>query len=347
MNISEIVEQLSPNNRQLAEKLIMQLAAQDGLKVDFDDSYKLPIENLPLWVANMKSEGKSPRTIEGYGNDARRLLKIIPQPAFLDLQQYFAGRLDTVTSTRVNSEQKAMKCLFKFLYKAGLYPSDPTRDIKLIPDTEKQIEMPTDEQMDAVLTHTPRRLRDRAKYKTMLILLTGTGLRISEACGLQKRFVNFDIREIKVLGKGNKERIIPLSDTVAYYLYEFMLANKESKSQFVFPDSHDNGFAYHGGFRGALRLACIKKGVPPIHPHQLRHYFATKTLEHGAKLEVISKILGHKNVSITAQVYRHIQLQEFHKELDTHDPFKNGHLALPAGPTIEGEFKEVNDDSKD
>jgi integrase len=83
-------------------------------------------------------------------------------------------------------------------------------------------------------------------------------------------------------------------------------------------------------------LACIKAKLPPIHPHQLRHYFATKTLEHGAKLEVISKILGHADVAITAQVYRHIQVKEYHSEINTHGQA----LQLGDGkPIIEGEAK--------
>jgi len=336
VELIKIIQQLSPNNKRLAENLILQLAAQDGVKVNLKSDHKNPIDNIPLWAAAMRSEGLSPRTIEGYTNDARMMLKLMPQPTFLDLQGYFAERLDKVTATRVNNQQKAMKSLFKYLYQFGMYPSDPAHDIKLIHDVEKHPEMPTDEQMAAVIRHKPLRKRDRAKYITMLTLIAGTGLRITEACTLEKQFVNFTTHEIKVLGKGNKERFIPLLPVVEGVLINFMEANGDSKSKYVFPSADGTGYAYHGGFRGALRLACIKAKLPPIHPHQLRHYFATKTLEHGAKLEVISKILGHADVAITAQVYRHIQVKEYHSEINTHGQA----LQLGDGkPIIEGEAK--------
>lgn len=347
MDIASIVEQLSPNNKQLAINLISQLAAQDGLKVSLTSEYKAPHANLKLWVANLKSEGKSQNTIDLYVRLCRNILKRLPMPTFLELQSYFAERLNNgISSSHVGSEQKAMKSLFAFLHHIGLYPSDPTKDIKLIREQQKEVVMPSDKQVDAVLTYTPRRERDRLKYKTMLILIVGTGLRITEACSLERRFIDWQNREIKVLGKGNKERTVPLVTTVYDILWDYMEATKDSKSKYVFPDHQDNGYTFTDALRKTMIIACKEAEVPAIHPHQLRHYFATKTLEHGAKLEVISKILGHSSVSITAGTYRHIKQQEYHSEIEMHDPFVQRPLALP-GATIEGVVRELPAGSKE
>ena len=94
-----------------------------------------------------------------------------------------------------------------------------------------------------------------------------------------------------------------------------------------------------------MTLACQKLGIRRLHPHQLRHFFATTTLEHGAKLEVISKILGHSSVAITADIYRHVQNKEFHSEHTLHNPLDRLGIMPqlpPGGETVEGEFKEVD-----
>ena len=343
MGIDELYQQLTPNNQRLIETMLNQLAAQQGITAIVSQEYLQPLDNVPLWVAFMQTEGKSPRTIEMYETDARKLLAKIPNPTALSLQQYFAGRLKQVSASRVGSEQKSMKALFSYLHKHGLYPSHPAGDIKLIKGRAKEVDCPSDEHIMAILTFETRRARDRARFKVMAFLLVNTGLRIEEACSLRRDWVNVQAREVRVIGKGNKERIVPVSDLVAALLHQFMHEIEPSDSKWVFAGNTKTGYWDHSGFRGALEHACDKMGIPRIHPHQLRHYFATRTLEHGAKLEVISKILGHENVGITAQIYRHIQLKEFHAEHDEHDPLKQLPKLLPPGKdnSIEGEFKEL------
>lgn len=343
MEIADIISQLTPGNRKLAETLIKQLAEQDGIRVDFTQQYPEPINSIPIWVASLVTDGKSPRTIEMYEQDARNLLKKMPQPTFLELQQYFAARLQIVTPSRISSEQKAMKSLFKYLHKHGLAPNDPTKDIKTMKDDSKEVEMPTQEQITAALTYTTRRKLDLIKYKTMLILLISTGLRIEEACSLERNHINFTNMELKAMGKGHKERIIPLTEIAGALLYQWIHEHYPGEIKYVFASNTKTGYWHHSGFRDTLRKACTKAGAKPIHPHQLRHYFATKTLEDGAKLEVISKILGHADVAITARIYRHIQVKEFHRELANHSPLKDLPLLLEEGRgnVIDGEFTEI------
>jgi len=320
MDLNLIYNQLSQNSKRMIDQTVQLLAAQDGITVSLTTVHAPPLEHIKLWLANLKTEGKSPRTIDLYDRCARMVLRSVPEPDYLALQGYFAQRLDTAGADHVNTEQKAIRSMLKYLYKQGLYPSDPTRDIKLIHGAFNQVNFPSDEQIQAVLHFQPRRVTDRAKYRVMLVLLISTGLRIEEACSLRRALINYSAREIKVLGKGNKERTVPLSALVVSLLEDYTKNQCITESPFVFPGNTKSGYWNGSGFDGMLRIACKRAGLRPISPHKLRHYFATKTLEHGAKLEIISKILGHSSVAITAQVYRHIQVKEFHAELDAHDP---------------------------
>ena len=347
-NIEALIKQLSPNSQQLVTNLIANMAKQEGIHVNLGAGYKPPIKNIPLWTASMKGESKSPRTIHLYVSAANNILGMFPNPTELELQEYFASRLAVVTPSRIANEQKALKSLFKFLHKHGLYPGNPVEDIPLLHGRAAEVECPSNETIMALLRYNTRREKDRPRYRLMLFMLIQTGLRIEEACSIRRSWINIPAGEVRVVGKGNKERVVPLGSMVTQLLKDFMELVEPSDSQWLFPANTKTGYWDNSGFRGALYLACKKTGVKRIHPHQLRHYFATRTLENGAKLEVISKILGHANVNITAETYRNIQLKEYHSEHDKHNPLgllpQKELLALPGGPVVEGEFKEIKNE---
>lgn len=340
MNLAQVIDQLSPANRKLAEEIIAQLAERDGIKIAKGDLPN-PIESAPLWVAAMQGNGKSPHTIRMYEADVKAYLAKDPQPTAMTIQGYVAARLKQVTAARVNSEQKALKSFFTYAYKHGLWHTNPTADMGLVREQSKEIECPTPDEVKALIGHRLRRKNDDDKFKVMLMLLVNTGLRMEEACSVRRARIDLDNLEVKVVGKGNKERTVPISAFVAAALDAYM-QKYPTKTPYLFPASTASGFWSHSGFYKALSLACKMLGIRQLHPHQLRHFFATATLEHGAKLEVISKILGHSSVAITADVYRHIALKEYHEEHAKHDPLARlGPPLLPQGQIINGEAKDI------
>lgn len=321
MDLAQVIDQLSPANRQIAEQLIAQLAQRDGIDVNRTEMPE-PIDSLPLWVAWLKSEGRSPRTIELYENDARHYLACDPHPTPLSIQAYTAKRLAGGTSeARVNSEQKALKSLFGHLHANGLWGTNPCASIKLVRGTSKEVDAPTNEEIMALINYKLHRQKDEPKFKLMLMLLLNTGLRMLEARSLRRQNISLTRGEVKVLGKGNKERTVPVSPFVCGLLKIYM-SQYDHGSQYLFPASTKTGYWGHSGFWGAVKLACRHTGIRQLHPHQFRHFFATRTLEHGAKLEVISKLLGHSSIGITADIYRHISLGEYHREHEKHDPLE-------------------------
>ena len=149
-----------------------------------------------------------------------------------------------------------------------------------------------------------------ARNKSMLELLYATGLRISELIGLE--FKNIDLNDciIKVMGKGSKERIIPLSDTAIKYLkiyvkdYRQKLVKNEINN-YVFLNNHGKKMTRQGVFK-IIKKRNLEVGInKDISPHTLRHSIATHMLENGADLRIIQEFLGHESIS-TTQIYTHL-----------------------------------------
>lgn len=345
MKLEQMLEQLNPANRKLAEVLLMQLAQQQGLQFNGEVELPPPIDSIPLWVVAMKNVGGSPRTIVMYEYEVRNYLKNDPVPTTLSVQAWVAKRLESVSPSTVNTTLKALKSLFKYLTEYGLWDINPVARLGLVKETTKEVECPSNEAILKLFDYKLTRKKDDQKFKTMLFMLVNTGLRITEACSIRRTLINLATHEVKVLGKGNKERSVPISGYVAALLETYIEQNP-TESPYLFDSDAKRGYWSDSGFRKELAHACKKLGIKHIRPHQLRHYFATRTLEHGAKLDVISRILGHESVGITAKTYRHIQSKEFHEEHDKHDPLKQlsaERPMLPAGKkeVIEGEYTEI------
>ena len=327
--------QLSPSSQEIAISLIQGLAKREGITVACTSApgLQLPEEGLGLWDANLKVEGCSQGTIDEYLRVVRKYLARDQTPTTLRIQQYLAARLGQVSTATVNTERKALVSFFHYLHEEGLWPTNPMERIKAIKVHHKERQVPSTEGIQKLLTVRCYRDVDTLKFLTMLTLLLDTGLRIREACGIRRADINFERREITVLGKGGKERRVPFSPYTAGVL-EACLAHSED-SCWLFPWRWDgNGCWNVGCFQKMLRRACEKLGIKPITPHQLRHYFATYSLRAGAKIEVISKILGHSGVD-TTMVYRHIDLGEVHQEHAQFGPLNGVVKALPpAGPEV-------------
>ena len=158
--------------------------------------------------------------------------------------------------------------------------------------------------------------------KAMLEVLYATGIRISELTNLELNQIDFDECIIRVVGKGKKDRIVPLGDTAIYYLKlyieeyrKFLL--KTQVSNYVFINKDGNKISRQGFFKILKRLtqeAGIKKDVSP---HTLRHSFATHLLNNGADLRVIQELLGHENL-VTTEIYSHLSNKKIEEDYNHH-----------------------------
>lgn len=161
------------------------------------------------------------------------------------------------------------------------------------------------------------------RNKCMLELLYGTGLRISELVSLTVNDIDTINCTVRVIGKGNKERIVPINDYIIDSLNEYLniredlLQNKNTKELFL----NNNGTNISRiGFYKILKKLLLEKGLNPnISPHTLRHSFATHLLEYGADLRIIQELLGHSDVS-TTRIYTHITNNKLKEDYKKYHP---------------------------
>jgi integrase/recombinase XerD len=272
-----------------------------------------PADSIPHWIAKMKGERYSAKTVFVYRYLAERYLGHDPTPTRLSIQAYLAERLDDgISPAMVENERKALRSLFSFLKEEKLWADDPTEKIRHIKVVWGERWCPEQSAVEKVLKVGFYRAIDALKMRTITVLLATTGLRITEALSLRKSSIDFANMELKIVGKGGKFRVVPLQPTTANVLKNY-IANGDG-SPFVFPGDTREGHAHVSNIQKTLKRACIRAGVEPFTPHQLRHFYATESLRRGAKLEVIGRILGHSSIGITADIYRHVMVKELHSE---------------------------------
>ncbi|MCJ7575177.1 MAG: tyrosine-type recombinase/integrase [Dehalococcoidia bacterium] len=270
-------------------------------------------EGIPSWVANLKARYLSPRTIEGYEADVRRYLKRDPRPTYLSIQAYIAKRLDEVSPARVAGERKALVSFFKFLHKARLMRENPTANLDSFKVKYNERDIPSEVDVTKLLQSACFHHRDTPQFRTMTALLANTGLRLGEACSIKKGDINFEKLEIRVMGKGRKQRLVPVAPYVASVLKAWI--ERDGHSPWLFPAANPKGYLDERSFDKTFKRQCKRCGVKPFSPHALRHYYATATLNNGGDLHILSKILGHASIAITADLYVHVTNEQIH---DTH-----------------------------
>jgi len=327
--------QLSPANQELAMNLIRQLAEREGINVALSPAMGLqvPAEGIDIWVAKLQIERYSPRTIKRYRWAVERYLEQDPFPTSMSIREYLARRLKEVSPALTSFERKALKSLFDFLHEEGLWNTNPVNGIKPIPVSFRERRLPSEEAVQKLLQAKHYRKQDTAKFRLLVALLLDTGLRVSEAAGILKKDIDIENLEIRVIGKGDKERVVPISPVTVGLIGEYLTAFDRQDSPYLFPTVSRTGYWDYTGIEKMMSRTCKRLGIEHITPHQLRHFFATYALKDGAKLEVISRILGHASVGITADIYRHVGREEIHLEHRRHGPLSQMLALLPEGRT--------------
>jgi site-specific recombinase XerD len=171
--------------------------------------------------------------------------------------------------------------------------------IKLLPNPNKPLSTFSDTDVRLILSFKPKGPYQLRTW-TLIICLLDTGIRIDEALGLERSKVNLDTLQITVLGKGNKERIVPISLEFRKHLFRFM---QKSEGQYVFGARTGLRLQYRNSYRDIKNL-CKRIGFEGehVHPHSCRHYFAVSYIRNGGDIYRLSRILGHTSIS-TTQLY--------------------------------------------
>lgn len=224
----------------------------------------------------------------------------------------------------VSRQLSALRGFFRWLAREGRIKEDPTALIER-PRTGRPLPKTlTEADVEALLeapdTGTAIGLRDR----TMLEVLYAAGLRVSELVGLTLTEVNTRQGLVRIVGKGNKERLVPLGEQALDWLQRYM---RDARPVLLGAVHSEALFPGRGGramtrqtFWHRLKDAALRAGVhKPLSPHTLRHAFATHLLNHGADLRVVQMLLGHSDLS-TTQIYTHVAQQRLRELHATHHP---------------------------
>jgi integrase/recombinase XerD len=266
-----------------------------------------------LWL----EDGLASATLAAYRRDLAGLTRwLAPRGISLagaapaDLAAYFAEQHQGTRATTANRRLAVLKRFYRWALREGTAARDPTVQLKaakLPPRFPVTLSEPQVEALlDAPAFDTPIGLRDRA----MLELLYATGLRVSELVGLTLPQLSLNEGLVRVLGKGTKERIVPLGEEARRWLESYFATARPAilsgrVADAVFVTQRAAPMTRQMFWMLIKRYAARAAIAAPLSPHGLRHAFATHLLNHGADLRVVQLLLGHADIS-TTQIYTHV-----------------------------------------
>lgn len=295
----------------------------------------------------MFAKTASPHTAKAYANDLNQFLEPIndrpiilrdgkwhlekekktthstttySKPQFNDLLRKVQSRWARYSLSSRNRKYACLKSFFKWLHIEGILIEDLSAQITC-PRVPEKIPhfLSLDEALALVQSLTISKLKNRDRDLAFIMLLYGAGLRVSEACGLRWENINFNERALTVQGKGGRERRVALLGLVVESLRRLKTC---SQSEFVFTlernveASLNPRMAYELVRKAGVNAQLLK----PLHPHALRHSFATHMLSSGSDLRVLQELLGHQSLLAT-QKYLHLSIENLSRTMETHHPF--------------------------
>lgn len=296
------------DNARLLDEFTDALWLEDGLSRNTINSYRADLLKLGRWLVEKRhAEGKFSGVTEA------------------DLLDFLSSGI--VQGAKASTASRALSCIrrfYRYLLRQGIIARDPTLNIdspkipRYLPATLSEAEV--DSLLAAPDIRLPLGLRDR----TMLELLYATGLRVSELVDLQIPQVRQDMGIVHIMGKGNKERLVPLGEEALHWLKRYLqqarpiiLGGRHSNRLFV--TTHGTAMTRQA-FWYLIKRHALQAGISkPISPHTLRHAFATHLLNHGADLRVVQLLLGHTDIS-TTQIYTHIASERLKQLHAKHHP---------------------------
>ncbi|WP_133407956.1 site-specific tyrosine recombinase XerD [Parashewanella tropica] len=273
--------------------------------------------------------GLSDNTLSAYRTDLRHLDKFLQQQKtslqaveLTDLQDFIAHRTEIGTSKNSQARMRSsMRRFYLFLLQKKLIQKDPTA---LLGKTKLDARIPkslTEEEVEQLLSTPSDDDVIEARDKAMLELLYATGLRVTELVSLTIEQVSLRQGVIRIVGKGGKERLVPLGEVAGEQLEQYLnLVRHElvdtASSDVLFPSRRGRQMTRQAFWHRIKHYALKANIQSELSPHTLRHAFATHLLNHGADLRVVQLLLGHSDLS-TTQIYTHVakaRLQELHAQ---------------------------------
>jgi integrase/recombinase XerD len=291
------------DNQAIVEQFLQAMLLDEGLSANTTASYRNDLGRLLLWMQS----------------DKLQLLTITSD--HLQSYQYWLSEQDYAQRSRARM-LSAMRRLFRYLFQESLREDDPSAQL-ISPRLPKRIPKDlSEQQVEALLDAPDPNIALELRDKAMLELLYATGLRVTELVGLTMENIGLRQGMVRVIGKGNKERLVPIGEDAIDWIETFLRQGRsellgEKSSDVLFPSSRARQMTRQTFWHRIKHYAVIAGiDAETLSPHVLRHAFATHLLNHGADLRVVQMLLGHSDLS-TTQIYTHVateRLKLIHKQ---------------------------------
>lgn len=292
--------------------------------------------------------GASANTLSAYQRDLQRYLAFLAgcgtgcaDCSKADLADFtgYLGRQGMAPS----SQARILSCVrqfHRFLYGEGIRADDPAASLGAPRRARPLPKIMSVEEVDRLIALAEQELaqarqvsdaatRRAARMHALIECLYATGLRVSELIGLPYSAARQEGRFISVTGKGNKERLVPLSararDAIALHAGLLAQARGDGAPEYLFPADSLSGHITRQAFARDLKSLAMRAGLAPsrVSPHVLRHAFASHLLQNGADLRIVQQLLGHADIS-TTQIYTHVLDERMRELVHAHHPLASG-----------------------
>ena len=279
------------------------------------------------------AEGKAKNTVESYSRDLKQYSDFLKENSITDtskieeetIYSYIDDLNDRYASTSINRIKTTIRNFHHYLnFKYNL--KDPSLNVATSKGKKRLPVYATKQEIEKLMSvfndEDPQDLFDH----TILETIYGLGLRVSECCDMRTSQVNLTDGFVKILGKGNKERLIPIPDTTKKLMHMYFanvrtLWQKKNTNRFFI--NHFGKPIYSEYVEKLIRNKAYEAGIKkPLTPHKLRHSYATHLLEGGADLRVIQELLGHSDIS-TTEIYTHVEQERLKEAYMNAHPFAN------------------------
>jgi integrase/recombinase XerD len=292
----------SKSTEAVIDKFLDAILMERGLSANTLGAYRADLVSLRRWLAD-------------------RDVSLV-YAARSDLLAFIAWRTEQGAKPRSTARQlSSFRRFYRFLLRESVIQEDPTIKIDMPRIGRSLPQSLTEGEVESLLAapdvSDPLGHRDR----TMLEVLYATGLRVSELINLKQSEINLGQGVIRVVGKGDRERLIPLGDEAQNWIHEFIGGPRteillERQTDYLFPTRRGDRMTRQAFWHIIKRYSKLAEIDSKMSPHTLRHAFATHLLNNGADLRVVQMLLGHSDLS-TTQIYTHVaraRMKEIHTE---------------------------------
>jgi integrase/recombinase XerD len=301
-------DKISYEAQQLLERFVDHLWMQNGLSENTLSAYRNDLAGYALWLQSNRSDMCAADTVQ--------------------IQLYLAVQFEQGRKNRSTARLlSTLRRFYGWLCREKLVDVDPTLLLQA-PRAEQPLPKLLNETEVSELLHAPNTndvlgIRDR----TMLELLYATGIRVSELVKLQLSQISIEPGVVRIIGKGNKERLVPVGEIALEWLVAYLggarsvlLHGRVEPANAVFVTRRGRAMTRQA-FWYMIKRYAVRAGINPdkLSPHTIRHAFATHLLNHGADLRVVQMLLGHSDIS-TTQIYTHVADQRLRDLYHQHHP---------------------------